>query len=57
MKKICKIKSLNILEKNISKALNIHLVLIFFTGDLDFKGDPDLNGDPNLLAALVTFAN
>jgi hypothetical protein len=33
------------------------LVLIFFTGDLDFKGDPDFNGDPNLLAALVTFAN
>jgi len=57
MKKICKIKSLNILEKNISKALNNHLVLIFFTGDLDFRGDPDLNGDPNLLAALVTFAN
>jgi len=33
------------------------LVLIFFTGDLDFKGDPDLNGDPNLLEALVTLAN
>jgi hypothetical protein len=33
------------------------VVLIFFTGDLDFKGDPDFNGDPNLLAALVTFAN